>query len=51
MPEAIPYLKSALRPVRISKTVKDSENAAFNDYNSDIIIIDINYNKSEGGKT
>jgi hypothetical protein len=49
LPEAIPDLKSALRPVRISETAGDSEDVALNDYNSNIIIVDISRSKSEGG--
>ena len=48
-PKATPDPKSALRPVRISKTVKDSEDAAPDDYNSDIIVVDIGRSESEGG--
>ena len=48
-PKATPDPKSALRPVRISETAGDSEDVALNDYNSNIIIVDISRSKSEGG--
>jgi hypothetical protein len=50
-PKAIPDPESALGPVRTSETAKDSEDAALNDYNSDIIIVDISRNKSEEDRT
>jgi hypothetical protein len=49
--KAIPDLKSVLGPVRTSETAGDSEDAALDDYNSDIIIVNTSRSKSEGGGT
>ena len=50
-PKATLDLKSALGPVEIGETASDSKDIAPNDYNSDIIIINISRSKNEGGKT
>jgi hypothetical protein len=50
-PKAIPDPKSALGPIETGETTGDSENIAYNDYNSDIIIVNIGYNKNKQGKT
>ena len=50
-PKATPDPESALRPVRTSETAGDSEDAALDDYNSDIIIVDTGRSESEGGGT
>jgi hypothetical protein len=43
--------KSALRLVEIGETTGDSKDIAFNDYNSDIIVVNISYSENEGGET
>jgi hypothetical protein len=43
--------KSALGPVEIGETASDSKDIAPNNYNSDIIVINISYSENEGGKT
>jgi hypothetical protein len=50
-PKAIPDPKSALGPVETGETASDSKDVAPNDYNSDIIIIDISRSKNKGGET
>jgi hypothetical protein len=50
-PEVIPDPESALRPVRTGETAGDSEDAAPDDYNSDIIVVDTSRSESEGGGT
>jgi len=45
--KVISYFKSVLKPVRINKTVRDNKDAAFNDYDNYIIIVDISRNKNE----
>ena len=47
--KATPDLKSVLRPVRISETAEDSEDAALDVYDSDIIIVDTSRSESEEG--
>ena len=48
-PEAIPDPESALGPVGTGETAGDSEDAAPDDYNSDIIVVEIGRSESEGG--
>ena len=50
-PKAIPDLKSALRPVGTGETAGDSEDAALDDYDSDIIVVDTSRSESEEGRT
>jgi hypothetical protein len=50
-PKAIPDPKSALGLVEIGETASDSKDVAPDDYDSDIIIIDISRSENEGGKT
>jgi hypothetical protein len=50
-PKAIPDLKSALRPIEIRETTNNSEDIALNDYNSNIIVINISRSKNEEGET
>ena len=50
-PKATPDPKSALGPVEIGETASDSKDIAPNDYNSDIIIINISRSKNKGGET
>jgi hypothetical protein len=50
-PKATPDPKSALGPVEIGETTSDSEDVAYDDYNSDIIIVDIGHSENERGKT
>jgi hypothetical protein len=50
-PKAIPDLESALGPVGTDETVRDSEDAALDDYDSDIIVVDTGRSESEGGGT
>ena len=50
-PKAILDPKSALGPVETGETTSNSKDVALNDYNSDIIIINISRSKNEGGKT
>jgi hypothetical protein len=50
-PKATLDPKSALGLVETGETASNSEDVAYNDYNSDIIIVDIGYNKSERGET
>jgi hypothetical protein len=50
-PKAIPDPKSALGPVETRETASDSEDIAYNNYNSDIIVVNIGYSKNERGKT
>ena len=49
-PKAIPDLKSALGLVEIEETTSDSKDVALNNYNNNIIIINISYNKNKGGE-
>ena len=49
--KATPDPESALRLVEIGETAGDSKDVAPNNYNSDIIVINISYNKNKGGKT
>jgi hypothetical protein len=50
-PTAILDPKSALGPVEIGETASDSEDVAPNDYNNNIIIIDISRSENKGGET
>jgi hypothetical protein len=50
-PEAIPDPESALGPVETGETASDSEDVAPNNYNSNIIIINISRSENKGGKT
>jgi hypothetical protein len=50
-PKAILDPKSALRPVETRETTSNSKDVALNDYNSDIIIINISRSENKGGKT
>jgi len=50
-PEATPDPESAPGPVGTGETARDSEDAALDDYNSDIIIVDTGRSESEGGGT
>ena len=50
-PKATLDPESALGPVETGETTSDSEDIAPNDYNSDIIVINISRNKNKGGKT
>jgi hypothetical protein len=50
-PKATPDPKSALGPVETGETAGDSEDVAYDDYNSDIIIVDIGHSENERGET
>jgi hypothetical protein len=50
-PKATPDPKSAPRPVETWETASDSEDIAHNDYDSDIIIVNIGHSENERGKT
>ena len=43
--------KSALRLIEIRETISNSKDITLNDYNSNIIIINISCNKNKGGET
>jgi hypothetical protein len=43
--------KSALGLVETGETAGDSEDIAYNDYNSDIIVVNIGYSKNKRGET
>jgi hypothetical protein len=49
-PKAIPDPKSALGPVEIEETAGDNKDVAPNDYNSDIIVVNISRSENEGGE-
>jgi hypothetical protein len=49
--KAILEPKSALGLIEIREAASDNKGVAFNNYNSDIIIINISRNKNKGGKT
>jgi hypothetical protein len=49
--KAILDLKSALELIEIRKTTGNSKDIALNNYNNNIIIINISYNKNKRGKT
>jgi hypothetical protein len=49
--KAIPDPKSALGPIETGETASNSKDVASNDYNSDIIIINISRSKNKGGET
>jgi hypothetical protein len=49
--KAILDLKGALELIEIRKTTGNSEDIALNNYNNNIIIINISYNKNKRGKT
>ena len=44
-------LKSTLGPIEIKETISDNEDIALNNYNSNIIVINISRNKNKGGET
>jgi hypothetical protein len=44
-------LKSALRLIETRETINNNKDVALNDYNNNIIIINISYNKNKGSKT
>ena len=50
-PEAIPDPESAPGPVGTGETAGDSEDAAPDDYDSDIIVVNTSRSESEGGGT
>jgi hypothetical protein len=50
-PKAILDSKSALGPVEIRETASNSEDVALDNYNNNIIIVDISRNENKGGKT
>jgi hypothetical protein len=50
-PKATPDPKSALGLVEIGETASDSEDVAYNDYNSNIIIVNIGHSENKQGKT
>ena len=50
-PKATPDPKSALGPIEIEETASDSEDVAHNDYNSDIIVVNIGHSENKRGKT
>ena len=49
-PKAILDPKSTLGLIEIGETTSNSKDIAPNNYNSNIIIINISYNKNKGGK-
>jgi hypothetical protein len=50
-PKATPDPKSALGPVKTGETASNSKDIALDNYNSDIIIINISRSKNKGGET
>jgi hypothetical protein len=50
-PKATPDSKSALGPVEIRETAGNSEDIAPNNYNSDIIVVNISRSENKGGET
>ena len=50
-PKAIPDPKSALGLVRTGETARDSKDIAPNNYNSDIIVVNISRSKNKEGET
>jgi hypothetical protein len=50
-PKATPDPESALGLIEIGETAGDSEDVAYNDYNSDIIVVNISYSENKQGKT
>ena len=50
-PKAILDPKSALGLVEIGETASNSKDVAPNNYNSNIIVINISYSENKGGKT
>jgi hypothetical protein len=50
-PKATLDPKSALGPVEIGETASDSEDVAPNNYNSDIIVVNISRSENKRGKT
>jgi hypothetical protein len=50
-PKATLDPKSALGLVETRETTSNSEDVAPNDYNSDIIVINISHSKNKGGET
>jgi hypothetical protein len=49
--KAIPDSESALGLIEIGETASDSKDVAPNDYNSNIIIINISRSENKGGET
>jgi hypothetical protein len=49
-PKAIPDPKSALGPVEIRETTSNSKDVALNNYNNNIIIINISRSENKGGE-
>jgi hypothetical protein len=43
--------KSALRLIGTRETINNNKDVALSDYNNNIIIINISYNKNKGSKT
>jgi len=43
--------KSALRLIETRETINNNKDVALSDYNNNIIIINISYNKNKGSKT
>ena len=50
-PKATPNPKSALGPIKTEETASNNKDVASNNYNSNIIVINISRNKNKGGKT
>ena len=50
-PKAIPDLKSALGLVETRETASNSKDVALDNYNSDIIVINISRSENKGGET
>jgi len=49
--KAIPDPKSALGLIEIRETISNSKDIALNNYNSDIIVVNISRNKNKEGET
>ena len=49
--ETTPDLKSALRPAEISETARNNEDVALDNYDSDMIVVNISRSENERGKT
>jgi hypothetical protein len=50
-PKATPDPKSALGPVEIEETASNNKDVAPNNYNNNIIIVNISRSENKGGKT
>jgi hypothetical protein len=50
-PKVISDSKSALGLIETREAVNNSEDIALNDYNSDIIVVNISCSENKGGKT